>query len=77
MGNIGLLLLAEQVGLLPHSIGERAAWAYRELRHRQHQARLDEQAGRDEPANMAAHKAAILALWQAVFDRYTTQRPST
>jgi hypothetical protein len=26
---------------------------------------------------MAAHKAAILALWQAVFDRYKTQSPST
>jgi len=76
MGNIGLLLLAEQVGLLPHSVGERAAWAYRELRHRQHQARLDEQAGRDEPSNMAAHKAAILALWHAVFDRYTKQQTS-
>jgi hypothetical protein len=46
------------------------------LRHRQHQARLDEQAGRDEPSNMAAHKAAILALWHAVFDRYTKQQTS-
>jgi glutamate-ammonia-ligase adenylyltransferase len=70
IGNIGLLLHAEHVGLLAHGIGERAAWAYRELRHRQHQARLDEQAGRDEPSAMAAHKLAILALWHAVFGPY-------
>ncbi|MFM7698233.1 MAG: bifunctional [glutamate--ammonia ligase]-adenylyl-L-tyrosine phosphorylase/[glutamate--ammonia-ligase] adenylyltransferase [Limnohabitans sp.] len=71
IGNIGLMLQAEQVGLLPPGVGAQAARAYRELRHRQHQARLDEQVGRDEPAAMAGHRAAILALWHAVFDRYT------
>jgi glutamate-ammonia-ligase adenylyltransferase len=72
MGNIGLLLHAEQRGLLPPEVGTHAASAYRELRHRQHQARLDEQAGRDDPAAMAQHRSAILALWHAVFDAYTT-----
>ena len=72
IGNIGLMLHAEQVGLIPPGVGEQAAGAYRELRHRQHQARLDEQVGRDDPVAMAAHRAAISALWHAVFDRYTT-----
>ena len=71
IGNIGLLLHAEQRGLLPPEVGAHAASAYRELRHRQHQARLDEQAGRDDPAAMAPHRSAILALWHAVFDGYT------
>ncbi len=72
MGNIGLLLHAEQRGLLPPEVGTHAASAYRELRHRQHQARLDEQAGREDPAAMAPYSSAIRALWHAVFDAYTT-----
>ena len=41
IGNIGLMLHAEQVGLLPPGVGQQAAGGYRELRHRQHQALLD------------------------------------
>jgi len=66
-GNIALLQRAEAVGLLPAGVGSAAADAYRELRHLQHRARLDEQPTQVDPASVAPQRAAGLALWQAVF----------
>lgn len=67
IGNIGLLLHAQHAELLPPGTGSAAAAAYRQLRHLQHQARLDEQAGRDTQLGLADESAAIQALWRAVF----------
>ena len=67
MGNIALLHRAEAAGLLPKGLGVAAADAYRELRHLQHQARLDEQVGRSDDAPMQGHSSAIQAVWSAVF----------
>jgi glutamate-ammonia-ligase adenylyltransferase len=60
VGNIALLQRAETAGLLPAGVGQAAASAYRELRRRQHHARLNE-----EPTQVA--REAIAALWHAVF----------
>jgi len=65
VGNIALLMHAQEVGLLPQPIGSQAADAYRELRHRQHQARLDAHDGREPLEDWIAPRQAILALWQA------------
>ncbi len=67
VGNIALLLRAEDEGLLPAGVGREAANAYRELRHLQHQARLDEQVGRVDASSLAEQSTAIKALWTAVF----------
>ena len=67
VGNIALLLRAEKHGLLSPGVGAAAADAYRALRHLQHQARLDEQPGRSDAAEMLPHSTAIKALWSAVF----------
>ena len=67
IGNIGLMLQAQSAGLLPPGVGTAAADAYRELRHWQHQARLDEMAGRDDSARLHPQRDAILQLWHAVF----------
>lgn len=69
VGNIALLQRAEQVGLLPAGVGTAAAHAYRELRRVQHMARLDEAPTQVPPATMQAQRAAILALWVAVFGK--------
>ena len=66
-GNIALLQRAEAAGLLPAGVGGAAADAYRELRRAQHRARLDERPTQFEPAELAGERAAIQALWQAVF----------
>jgi glutamate-ammonia-ligase adenylyltransferase len=66
-GNIALLLRAEWEGLLPAEVGCQASDAYRALRRAQHQARLDERPTQFDPAELAAPRDAVLALWRAVF----------
>ena len=70
VGNIALLGRAEDAGLLPTGVGRAAADAYRALRAAQHRARLDEASTRFDLAELgelAPHRQAVLALWQAVF----------
>ncbi|MCU0931111.1 MAG: bifunctional [glutamate--ammonia ligase]-adenylyl-L-tyrosine phosphorylase/[glutamate--ammonia-ligase] adenylyltransferase [Serpentinimonas sp.] len=67
VGNIALLHRAQAAGLLAPGMGDAAAIAYRELRQRQHRARLDEASTQIEPAHVAAHTAAVRALWRHVF----------
>ena len=67
VGNIALLQRAEAAGLLPAGVGDAAADAYRDLRRAQHAARLDEQPTHVAPESMATQRAAVLALWHAVF----------
>ena len=70
VGNIALLQRAEAAGLLPAGVGHAAADAYRELRRAQHRARLDEAPTQIEEGalgELAAHREAVLRLWQSVF----------
>ena len=67
VGNIALLQRAEVAGLLPPGVGEAAARAYRALRRVQHQARLNEAPTQVVPGTLEAERAAVLALWAAVF----------
>jgi glutamate-ammonia-ligase adenylyltransferase len=66
-GNIALLERAETVGLLPAGVGHGAADAYRELRHVQHRARLNEEPTQVLLPALQPQREAVLALWQAVF----------
>ena len=66
-GNIALLQAAEAAGLLPPGVGCAAADAYRELRRVQHRARLNEEPTHVEAQDLQAERAAVLALWRAVF----------
>ena len=68
LGNISLLRRAEEAGLLPEGVGQRAADAYRALRRVQHRARLDEQPTQVAPDTLAGERAAIQRLWQVVFE---------
>ena len=67
VGNIALLQRAEAAALLPAGIGQAAAAAYRELRRVQHRARLDEAPTQVTPPALQAERAAVQALWAAVF----------
>jgi [glutamine synthetase] adenylyltransferase / [glutamine synthetase]-adenylyl-L-tyrosine phosphorylase len=66
LGNIALLQRAERAGLLPEGMGEAAANAYREWRHLQHRARLDEASTQIEPGPHQVHIDAVRALWAHV-----------
>ena len=67
VGNIALLQRAEVAGLLPAGVGQAAASAYRELRRVQHRARLDETPTQVPLSELASERAAVQALWEAVF----------
>jgi glutamate-ammonia-ligase adenylyltransferase len=67
VGNIALLQRAEAAGLLPAGAGQAAASAYRELRRRQHHARLNEESTQFPQPELTAERDAILALWRHVF----------
>lgn len=68
IGNIALLTLAEQLGLIPPGLGAAAADAYRTYRRRQHALRLrGERYARVDAAELAPERAAVAALWSAVF----------
>ncbi len=69
VGNIALLRVAEQLGLLPPRVGRAAAVAYRRLRRLQHAQRLRgaETAARVAPQRVTRERAAVAALVRAVF----------
>ena len=72
VGNIALLLNAENAGLVPKGVGQAAADAYRTLRRVQHRARLDEQPTQVPQAELAKECEAIVVLWQSVFGQTTS-----
>jgi glutamate-ammonia-ligase adenylyltransferase len=66
LGNIALLQRAETVGLLPPGVGQEAADAYRELRHLQHRARLDEAPTQIDATQAEPLAAPVRTLWAHV-----------
>ena len=67
-GNIALLSIAADAGLLPSELAQRAADAYREYRRVQHQVRLTGAAhARVDPESQSARRSRVEALWEAVF----------
>ena len=68
VGNIALLLRAEQAGLLALGVGNAAASAYRELRRVQHNARLNEAPTQVGFGELTREREAIERLWAATFD---------
>jgi len=67
LGNIALLPIAAEAGLVPLALAQAAADAYRSLRRAQHRLRLQgsEQA-RVAAGEHASDRAAVIALWEAV-----------
>lgn len=67
VGNIALLQVAQDCGLLPAPLGYEAAKAYRSLRRIQHQARLNEEPTHVAMEDTLQERQAGLAVWDAVF----------
>lgn len=67
VGNIALLIAAEEEGLLSTGVGIAAASAYRELRRAQHLARLDEKTPQLDIHLLSKEQSAVKALWKEVF----------
>ena len=67
LGNIALLGMAAELGLLRQELAERCRVAYREYRRLQHALRLNgAQYARVPHAQAAAHAAAVRELWQHI-----------
>jgi glutamate-ammonia-ligase adenylyltransferase len=68
LGNIALLGIAAELGLIPADLADRVRSAYREFRRMQHTLRLNEgRRARVERASQSRRIAAVGMLWQAVF----------
>ncbi|WP_343659123.1 bifunctional [glutamate--ammonia ligase]-adenylyl-L-tyrosine phosphorylase/[glutamate--ammonia-ligase] adenylyltransferase [Ralstonia sp.] len=67
-GNIALLRMAGELGLIDATAAAQVADAYRDFRARQHKLRLDGQPAARVPVDTCAHEAAhVRALWEQVF----------
>ncbi len=68
LGNIALLRIAAECGLIPATLAEEVRDAYREYRRLQHLRRLNNLDSRIAAAPVAHHATAVRALWRHVFD---------
>ena len=68
IGNIALLHLAGQLGLVDATLAASVADAYRDMRNWQHQLRLQGQDQSRVPMEKAAaHAANVRLLWNSIF----------
>lgn len=67
LGNIALLRLSAEAGLIPAELAARAADAYREFRKRQHALRLQgAEKARVASTQLTEHRIAVSELWNTV-----------
>jgi glutamate-ammonia-ligase adenylyltransferase len=67
-GNIALLRMCGELGLIDPALAEGAADAYRLMRKLQHQVRLQgQEQARVDPTQVASHAELVVRLWRACF----------
>jgi len=67
IGNLALLRVAGELGLIPGELADRVRNAYRNYRRTQHRLRLNgETYARVDPESVATEKAAVTELWELV-----------
>lgn len=67
-GNIALLRMCGELGLIDPTLAQGAADAYRVMRRLQHQVRLQgQEQARVDPALVASHADVVVRLWRACF----------
>lgn len=68
LGNIALLKMAGDYGLLPQSLAHQVADSYRLYRAKQHSLRLQgDDRARTDPQSMLQERQAVIELWNIVF----------
>ncbi|MCL2644652.1 MAG: hypothetical protein FWD51_04240, partial [Betaproteobacteria bacterium] len=70
LGNIALLGIAAELGLIPANLAAACADSYRKLRQHQHRHRLNEQPSRIPQPEAVALREPVRALWQEVFGEF-------
>ena len=78
LGNIALLRLSAEAGLIPSELATRVADAYRVFRRRQHALRLQGAEKARVPSNqLVAERAAASELWDTVIGEAVTASPAS
>jgi glutamate-ammonia-ligase adenylyltransferase len=78
LGNIALLKIAGELGLIDKTLAEKCRNAYRDFRRLQHALRLNgAQYARVPSEQVSDHAEAVLALWSAVFSACSPGGPAT
>ncbi|MCL4759673.1 MAG: bifunctional [glutamate--ammonia ligase]-adenylyl-L-tyrosine phosphorylase/[glutamate--ammonia-ligase] adenylyltransferase [Rhodocyclaceae bacterium] len=67
LGNIALLRIAGELGLIPAELASRCGDAYRLMRRLQHRQRLNAQPSRVDPSEVEGAREPVVALWKMVF----------
>ncbi|HJV28521.1 MAG TPA: bifunctional [glutamate--ammonia ligase]-adenylyl-L-tyrosine phosphorylase/[glutamate--ammonia-ligase] adenylyltransferase [Aromatoleum sp.] len=67
LGNIALLRIAGELGLIPAGLAARCGDSYRMLRHLQHRQRLNDLPSRIDAGEVALAREPVRILWQQVF----------
>lgn len=67
LGNIALLRIAGELGLIPAGLAARCGDSYRLLRHLQHRQRLNGLPSRVDPGEVTLAREPVRALWKQVF----------
>ncbi|MDX9836365.1 MAG: bifunctional [glutamate--ammonia ligase]-adenylyl-L-tyrosine phosphorylase/[glutamate--ammonia-ligase] adenylyltransferase [Azoarcus sp.] len=67
LGNIALLRMAGELGLIPADLAAACGDSYRRLRHLQHRQRLNDLASRVSMQEAESARTPVIALWQKVF----------
>ncbi|WEF30764.1 bifunctional [glutamate--ammonia ligase]-adenylyl-L-tyrosine phosphorylase/[glutamate--ammonia-ligase] adenylyltransferase [Pseudoduganella chitinolytica] len=67
VGNIALLRIGGELGLVDATLAGKVGDAYRAMRKLQHQLRLQGEPSRVDPARVAGHAGHAIALWQSIF----------
>jgi len=67
LGNIALLRMAGELGLIPTDLAGACGDSYRSLRHLQHRQRLNDLASRVSLQEAESARTPVIALWQKVF----------
>ncbi len=69
IGNIGLLKVLGELGIIDKNLAKEVANAYREYRKLIHATKLQAQAAKVKSAEVEKQQTAVLTLWKAVFGR--------
>ena len=67
LGNIALLRMAGEIGLIPAELAAACGDSYRRMRHLQHRQRLNDLASRVPLQEAESARAPVMALWDHVF----------
>ena len=72
IGNIGLLKVLGELGIIDKNLAKEVANAYREYRKLIHATKLQAQAAKVKSLELEKQQSAVLALWKAVFGQELT-----